>query len=350
MAEVDEAGAVAGVNVAPVTAWMERNIAGVEPPLEFRLVAGGRSNLTYEVADAAGRRYVLRRPPLGHVLATAHDVGREYRIIDALGPTDVPVPPALGWCRDEDVTGAPFYVMGFVEGVVPRDLNVAAECWDEPARRRAALSLIDVMARLHAVDPDAVGLGDLGRRDGYIQRQLKRWHGQFEQSKSRDIPDVDEVHDRLAATVPEQGPAAIVHGDYRIDNCVCHHDGPVAAVLDWELCTLGDPLADVGMLMICWTEPGDREPARPDSPTQLPGFPGRQEVLERYAAASGRDVSNIAYYRAFAHWKLACIGEGVYARYRAGVMGEQAGIDLDLMAQGVVRRAAAARRALEEAG
>ncbi|HZT65704.1 MAG TPA: phosphotransferase family protein [Acidimicrobiales bacterium] len=338
---------MSGIAEGPVTDWMVANVAGVRPPLRFHLIAGGRSNLTYEVADAAGARYVLRRPPLGQVLATAHDVGREHRIISALAATDVPVAPALGHCPDPGVTGAPFYVMGFVDGVVPRDASVAEKAWDERARRAAADSLVDVLATLHSLDPDEVGLGDLGRKEGYLARQLRRWHGQFQQSRQRDIPDVDEVHDRLAASVPEQGRAGIVHGDYRIDNCVCRPDGPVAAVLDWELCTLGDTMADVGMLAICWTRPGDRNPARPDSPTLLAGFPERADALARYASASGRDLTLLGWYEAFAHWKLACIGEGVYARYRAGVMGEQAGIDLTVMAEGVLRRAGAARRALD---
>jgi aminoglycoside phosphotransferase (APT) family kinase protein len=338
-----------GIDGPAVTAWLEAHVDGATPPFTFALVAGGRSNLTYAVTDAAGHRYVLRRPPLRQVLATAHDMGREHRIIAALGATPVPVPPALGRCDDPAVNGTPFYVMGFVDGVVVRDVDVGRAALDEAARRAAGTSLVDVLAALHALDPDAIGLGQLGRKEGYVARQLRRWHGQWEASKTREVPDVDEVHDRLAATAPEQGPAAIVHGDYRIDNCVCRPDGPVAAVLDWELCTLGDPLADVGMLLICWTEPGEVDPARPDSPTVLPGFPDRREVLARYAAASGRDVSAIDWYRAFAYWKLACISEGVYARYLGGAMGDPAGVDLSLLASGAPRLAAAARRALDAA-
>jgi aminoglycoside phosphotransferase (APT) family kinase protein len=184
-----------------------------------------------------------------------------------------------------------------------------------------------VLARIHAVDPDAVGLGDLGRKEGYIARQLKRWHGQWQQSKTRDLPVVDEVHAALAARIPEQGPAAIVHGDYRLDNCLLRPDGTIAAVLDWELCTLGDPLADVGLLLVYWTEPGDSHPALIQAPTTLDGFPTRAEVIERYARASGRDVSHVEYYVAFGYWKLACILEGVYARYKGGVMGSSSGFE-----------------------
>jgi aminoglycoside phosphotransferase (APT) family kinase protein len=315
-----------GVDVARVTAWFQAHAPGVEPPLSFELIAGGRSNLTYRVTDAAGHAWVLRRPPLGQVLATAHDMGREHRIISALAPTDVPVAPVIGLCEDEAVNGAPFYVMGFVDGLVARDA-AAARALDVDARARAGEQIPDVLARIHAVDPDAVGLGDLGRREGYVERQLKRWYGQWQKSRTRDLAVVDEVHDALAARVPEQGPAAIVHGDYRLDNCLLAPDGTIAAVLDWELCTLGDPLADVGLLLVYWTEPDDAHPALLEAATTLEGFPTRATVIERYAAASGRDVSDVDYYVAFGYWKLACILEGVYARYRGGVMGESSGFE-----------------------
>jgi aminoglycoside phosphotransferase (APT) family kinase protein len=315
-----------GVDVARVTAWFQAHAADVVPPLGFDLVAGGRSNLTYRVTDAAGHAWVLRRPPLGQVLATAHDMGREHRIISALAPTDVPVAPVVGLCTDESVNGAPFYVMDFVEGLVARDA-AAARALDVPARARAGEQIADVLARIHAVDPDAVGLGDLGRREGYVERQLKRWYGQWQKSKTRELPVVDEVHAALAARVPEQGPAAIVHGDYRLDNCLLRPDGTIAAVLDWELCTLGDPLADVGLLLVYWTERDDPHPALLDASTTLEGFPTRSELVERYARASGRDVSAVDYYVAFGYWKLACILEGVYARYKGGVMGETSGFE-----------------------
>jgi aminoglycoside phosphotransferase (APT) family kinase protein len=339
-----------GINADAVTAWYEDHVPGSVAPLTFVLVAGGRSNLTFEVTDAAGRRTILRRPPLGHVLATAHDVGREHRIIAALAGTAVPVPGAIGYCAEDDVNGAPFYVMDFVEGTVIRDVNVGQSVLDRDEQARVADSLVDVLAALHHVDPDSVGLGDLGRKDGYLDRQLRRWYRQWTDSRSSDVPDIEEVHARLAAAIPRQGPAAIVHGDYRIDNCVTGADARIAAVLDWELCTLGDPLADVGMLLICWTRPGDGLVARPDSPTVLPGFPPRDDVLARYARASGRDVSDVAYYQAFAFWKLACIGAGVFARYAAGAMGTQPGIDLSVMSAGVERLALAARLTLDATG
>jgi len=315
-----------GVDVPRVTDWFRAHAAGVEPPLRFDLVAGGRSNLTYRVTDAADRAWVLRRPPLGQVLATAHDMGREHRIIAALAPTDVPVAPEVGLCTDESVNGAPFYVMEFVEGLVARDAKAAGALTVE-ARGRAGEQLADVLARIHAVDPDAVGLGDLGRKEGYVERQLRRWHGQWEKSKTRELPVVDEVHAALAARVPEQGPAAIVHGDYRLDNCLLSPDGSIAAVLDWELCTLGDPLADVGLLLVYWTDRDDPHPALLEGPTTLEGFPTRAEVSRRYAEASGRDVGDVDYFVALGYWKLACILEGVYARYKGGVMGDASGFE-----------------------
>jgi aminoglycoside phosphotransferase (APT) family kinase protein len=321
MADAAAAQDVPGIDAPSVTSWFHEHVPGAEGPLGFELIAGGHSNLTYGVSDASGTsRWVLRRPPTGHVLATAHDMGREHRIISALGPTAVPVPVTHGLCEDEDVNGAPFYVMDFVDGTVARSKTIAEGLGVEQ-RERAGESIVDVLVDIHSVDLPAVGLDDLGRHEGYIERQLKRWHGQWEKSKTRELPVVDEVHAVLAANVPEQGPATIVHGDYRLDNCLVGADGSVAAVLDWELCTLGDPLADLGLLMVYWAEAGDPDPMPPDAPTTAEGFGSRKEVLERYAERSGRDLSKIDFYRAFGYWKLACIIEGVYARYAAGVMG-----------------------------
>jgi aminoglycoside phosphotransferase (APT) family kinase protein len=263
---------------------------------------------------------VQRRPPLGHVLATAHDVGREFRIISALAPTPVPVAPALGFCDDNDVNGAPFYIMRYVDGLVVRG-SEGAQSLDLAARARSGESLVDTLAAIHAVAPADVGLDDLGRHEGYIARQLKRWYGQWNQSKSRELPAVDTVHDYLAAHPPEQGAACSVHGDYRLDNCLVDTHGDVMAVLDWEICTLGDPLADVGLLMVYWTGPDDEGSAWVGSSSTLPGFANRGDLLKHYAEVSGRDVSGIDYYVAFAFWKLACILDGVYARYVSGATG-----------------------------
>ncbi len=336
--------AVQGVDVEPVTAWFEQHVEGVVPPLDFDLIAGGHSNLTYKVTDAAGSAWVLRRPPLGHVLATAHDMNREHRIISALGPTDVPVAPAIGLCTDESVNGPPFYVMGFVDGLVIRDAVIAQTLTPEQ-RRVAGMSVADVLARIHAVDPDEVGLGELGRKEGYIERQLKRWYGQWQQSKTRELPAVDEVHDALLARIPEQGPACVVHGDYRLDNCMTGANGEIIAVLDWEICTLGDPLADVGLLMVYWTDPDDEHAALLTAPTTVEGFPSRKELLDRYAEVSGRDLSAIDFYTAFGYWKLACIVEGVYARYVGGAMGKATGFEG--FAEQVTRMADAAKQAVE---
>ncbi len=330
-----------GIDPARVTEWFQLHASGVEPPLRFELIAGGRSNLTYRVSDAAGQAWVLRRPPLGQVLATAHDMGREHRIIAALAATDVPVAGTIGLCTDEAVNGAPFYVMELVDGLVARNAEAAAGLAPE-ARARAGEQIADVLARIHAVDPDAVGLGDLGRKEGYVERQLKRWHGQWERSKTRELPVVDEVHAALAARVPEQGPAAIVHGDYRLDNCLLKPDGDIAAVLDWELCTLGDPLADVGLLVVYWTDRDDTHTALLEAPTALDGFPSRAEVIARYAQTSGRDVSDVDYFVALGYWKLACIVEGVYARYKGGVMGESSGYEAFATQVEILARAAQA--------
>lgn len=315
-----------GIDVDAVTGWFEQNAPGVQLPLSFVRIPSGRSNLTFVVTDADGRRWVLRRPPLGQVLATAHDMGREHRIISALGPTDVPVPPVIGFSPDDDVNGAPFYVMEYVDGLVLREKSDAEEI-NEAARARAGLSLAETLARIHAVEPAAVGLGQLGKTEGYIARQLKRWHGQWQQSKTRELPIIDDVHDALAARIPKQGPAAIVHGDYRLDNCIVDRSGEVIAVLDWELCTLGDPLADVGLLLVYWTEPGDEHSALLSAPTLAKGFASRKEVVERYAERSGRNVDDVGFYIAFGYWKLACILEGVFARYAGGAMGQASGFE-----------------------
>jgi aminoglycoside phosphotransferase (APT) family kinase protein len=311
---------IPGVDRDRVTEWFQAH-TDATAPLAFELIAGGRSNLTFRVEDARGRAWVLRRPPLGHVLATAHDMGREHRIISALAATDVPVAPVVGLCTDEAVNGAPFYVMDFVDGIVVRDGSVAQGLSVEQ-RAAAGRSVAETLAKIHAVDPDAVGLGDLGRKEGYIARQLKRWNGQFEQARTRDVPEVTTAHDRLVARIPEQGAPAIVHGDYRLDNCMIDESGQVIAVLDWEICTLGDPLADLGLLMVYWTEADDQLAALPGAATTLEGFPTRAELVATYEAAGGRPVGDLDYYVAFGYWKLACILEGVFTRYQAGAMGD----------------------------
>lgn len=334
----------AGIDVERVSTWMENNIATAVGPFSFSLIAGGRSNLTFRVTGSDGTTFVLRRPPLGHVLATAHDMAREHRIIASVGTTSVPVPPALGLCEDVDVNGAPFYVMGFVEGEVLDSVDKAV-LLDSSLRHSAAHHLVDVLADLHAVDVDEVGLGDLARRGGYIERQLKRWSTQWENSKTRDLAEIDEVVRRLGARIPLQQGVVIAHGDYRFGNCLTDvTSGRIAAVLDWELCTLGDPLADLGYLGVYWSD-GTTGTLRANDPTPAGGFPPYRELVERYARRTGRDVSGVDYYVAFSCWRLAVISEGVYARYLHGAMGKQDGVDLEALkagTQGLAQRALSA--------
>jgi aminoglycoside phosphotransferase (APT) family kinase protein len=337
---------VEGVRAERVTQWFVDHVPGVAPPLTFSLIAGGHSNLTYAVTDSNDRRWVLRRPPLGHVLESAHDVGREHRIISALADSAVPVAPTAGLCRDVEVNDAPFYVMEFVDGLVLHDAE-AARAVPETERGPIGEHVVDVLADLHAVDPDAVGLGDLGRKEAYLERQLKRWTKQWENSKQREIPAMEEARRLLAERMPEQIGATIVHGDYRLGNMLVG-EGRIRAVLDWELCTLGDPLADVGYLLNAWVQPGELDTRQGEAaPTAVGGFGTREALVERYQAATGRDLAGIDYYRAFSHWRLAAIGEGVYKRYLLGAMGERGEMDLSEFADSVVRRAESALELLE---
>ncbi len=341
---------VRGIDAARVTDWLCKHVGELAPPLRFERIPGGHSNLTYRVSDNEGRLCVLRRPPLGAVLATAHDMGREHRIISALAQSDVPVPPALGLCKDESVNGAPFYVMDFVEGDVLATAQDALAHTSEQQRGPIGESLIDVLTRLHAVDIDAIGLGDLARREDYLGRQLRRWHTQWERSKTRELPDMDKAYHLLLERRPEQQGATIAHGDYRLGNMITR-DARIVAVLDWELCTLGDPLADVAYLVNHWIEPGERGAALrggAGAPSAVPGFPDRDELLRRYRERTGRDLGGIDYYCAFQFWRSAAIVEGVLARYLKGVMGGDA--DTDAFRAQVDGLAAAALERLEARG
>ena len=334
-----------GIRQDAVTAWLQERVEGFRPPVEFSLIAGGHSNLTYRCTDQTGTAVVLRRPPLGHVLESAHDMGREYKIIHALQGSDVPVAPTLGLCPEVDVNDAPFYVMQFIEGPVLHDAETARSV-PEPERHTLGLHVIDILANLHAIEPNDVGLGDLGRREAYLARQLKRWNKQWQASKTHDVPEMEESSRILSETMPEQIGSAIVHGDYRLGNMIVG-DGQIQAVLDWELCTLGDPLADVGYLMNSWVEPGDDLPEL--TPTSIGGFPSRALLCDRYTEATGRNLDGINYYRAFAHWRLAAIGQGVYKRYLVGAMGENRDLDLDTYKNSIQVRAAAALSLLTHA-
>ncbi|MGH9134796.1 MAG: phosphotransferase family protein [Ilumatobacteraceae bacterium] len=345
---IEPTSEIPGLEIARVSAWLEANVVGATGPFTFDLIAGGHSNLTFAVTAADGERFVLRRPPLGHVLASAHDMGREHRVLSGLQHSDVPVPPVEGYCDDPAVIGAPFYVMRYVVGHVVRDVDIATSELTPDARANASRSLVDTMAKIHAVDLVGTGLDDLGRHEGYISRQLRRWHGQVSQQRTRDLPAIDRIHDVLAARVPDQGPAALVHGDYRLDNCMVGDDGEVVAVLDWEICTLGDPLADVGLLTVYWTGPDDEPSAWSAGATTAPGFWPRARIAERYAEVSGRDLSNLDFYVAFAYWKLACILEGVYARYLGGALGDRDPAELDHFKVQVDAATANAEHTLEQ--
>lgn len=335
-----------GIDVEGVTAWFGAHVPGAVPPLRFELIAGGRSNLTYQVTDRAGRRYVLRRPPTGHLLPTAHDMSREHRIIAALAPAGIPVAPALGLCTDPGVNGSPFYVMAFVDGHILRSAEESEATLDPAGRHRAGESLVDTLVRIHQLEPDQVGLGDLGRKEGYIARQLKRWYAQYQASRDEhggpSVPEVDEVHHLLSQRIPEQGPAGIVHGDYRLDNTILADDGQVVAVLDWELSTLGDTLADLGQLLVYWHQPGEDSPLQ-QSATAAAHFPSRDDLAARYAEKSGRDLGQLDFYVAFAYWKLACILEGVYTRYLGGAMGDS-DFDFSFYPDSITRLADSARQ------
>lgn len=312
-----------GISAGPLEQWFRQRVNDLEPPLDYERIHGGMSNMTFLVTDQAGSRWVLRRPPLGKRLGSAHDMGREVKVVSALADTPVPVPPVVGYCDDDEVNGAPFYVMEFVEGPVLRTPD-QVELFPNPQQRhRLATGLVDTLAEIHAVDPDRVGLGDLGRHDGYVPRQLKRWHGQWEKQKTRELDTVDELTRRLGEAIPEQTATTIVHGDYRLDNVIYSPEGEVAAVVDWELCTLGDPMADLGLLMVYWVEADDSVIPLFDPATVAPGFPGRRELAEHYAKVSGRDISALDYFVALGYWKLAIICEGVLDRFQKGQYGKE---------------------------
>jgi aminoglycoside phosphotransferase (APT) family kinase protein len=287
------------------------------------VISGGLSNITYRLRLPGGRM-ILRRPPLGHVLPRAHDMAREYRVLSALAPTPVPVPETLALCTDPDVLGVTFYVMREVSGEVLRT-PADTEALSPAARRAVSDSLVETLADLHAVSPDAVGLGDYGRHSGYCLRQIKTWGAQWERSKTRDLPDMDALLARLAEMAPPDSACTIVHGDFRLDNTIVSLPPGglprVISVLDWELSTLGDPLADLAVTLTYWHDAGDV--ARGEIPvsaglTDKPGFPTAREIAEAYAERTGRDLANLSFYLALAWMKLAVICEGVHARYLGG--------------------------------
>jgi len=304
---------VPGIDVPAVTAWCATSVAAVAP-LAFTRVGTGRSNLTFRVDDGAGRSFILRRPPLGPLLAKAHDMEREYRVLMAMKRAGVRVPRPLAVCADPEVNEHPFYVMERIEGTVV-DARAAAEPFAPAARRRMGLALMESLAKIHAVDVDEWGLGDLGPRENFVERQLRRMRRQWEASRDGDLPLIDELADRLAAAAPDQTSVSLVHGDFRLGNVMVDAAGEIVAALDWELCALGEPLADLGHLLAFWSDPGETVPLD-DGSLDLPGYVSRRELVEHYGRVSGRDVSAVDYFLALALWKLAVITQGVLVRER----------------------------------
>ena len=333
----------AGIDNRKVTAWMRNRLPDLKPPLKFSLITGGHSNLSYKCVDQAGAAYVLRRPPLGNVLESAHDMVREHRIVSAMDKSLVPVAPIHGLCEDIRINGAPFYLMGFVEGLVLHDV-VHARTLSMEDRALLSEHVVKVLTDLHLTDLNDVGLDSLARKEAYLARQLKRWTQQWEATKTHEVPEMDECAALLKERMPEQIGATVVHGDYRLGNMLVA-DGCIQAVLDWELCTLGDPLADLGYLLNNWAEPGD--PNSDLQPTGIGGFWSRDKICDVYTASTGRDLTHINYYRAFSHWRLAAINQGVYKRYLVGAMGDGQAIDLEEKKESVQRRAESTLSLLE---
>jgi len=322
------------------TPWLAVNLPGARPPFHFQAVPGGSSNPTFFVTDAEGAEWVLRRPPPAGVLPSAHDMGREFRVLAALHAVGFPVPAPIGLAEVSDGLGAPFYVMVRVDGIVLRTEAEIEQLLDAAGRRRAADDLVSTMAALHELDPEAIGLGDLGRREGYLARQLRRWSTQAEASAASSgvpQPALGALHDRLLEALPERGPTGIVHGDFRIGNVVVAADGKLLAVLDWELCTLGATLADTAHTLVSWLE----------YPRPLPeGLPTAREMADTYLARTGQDGVDFDYYIAFAAWRLGCILAGVHARYTAGA-GASDAVDPAAHLGRIERLAGLGRQALE---
>jgi aminoglycoside phosphotransferase (APT) family kinase protein len=331
-----------GVDLEALAPWFGANVEGATGgELRASLISGGRSNLTYSVTDGE-RTWVLRRPPLGHVVATAHDMAREYRVLAGLAATDVPVPRVYALCEDDAVNGAPFYVMEKVDGVILRTPDEMAHLTPDDARR-CSEELIDVLARLHAVDYDAVGLSDFGRPDGFLARNVARWGKQWQANKTRELPSVDEIARRLDRALPVSGPPSIIHGDYRLDNTMLARDdaGRIVAVLDWEMSTLGDPLTDVGLFLVYWGDNAGPAIGSSAGIASVDGFLGKDEIVRQYAAKSGRSIEHLDFYLVFATYKLAVILEGINARYLMGkTLGDGFG-DMGIMVDQLAERALA---------
>jgi aminoglycoside phosphotransferase (APT) family kinase protein len=338
-----------GYDIPAVEQWIAANVTGLTPPLQWTRLEGGHSNLTYQLTDAQGREAVIRRPPQGELLPKAHDMSREWSLISGLGSANFPVPAALGFCESPAVTGAWFYLMGLIDG---RPLYTAEEtCGFVPLERRETLahSFIDTLAQLHSLDPDEIGLGELGKKENYVGRQLKTWYRSWTASiefADYDDPCAHSLHDFFLANIPEQGPARVVHGDYGLHNCLFAADSTVAAVVDWEISTLGDPLADLAYALNFWPESLGQADFDPEAATAVEGFPAKSQLAQRYAQRTGRDLSMLDYYIGFNYWKSACILHGVYARYKAGQKSTE-GVDMDELLQKIRDALALAQQAVD---
>ncbi|MQY24160.1 phosphotransferase family protein [Nocardia macrotermitis] len=312
-----------GIAVGPVGRWLAERVERAAPPFAYARILGGHSNLTYLVTDRDGRRYVLRRPPVGPLLATAHNVIREHDVMRAVAGSGLPVPRMLGVCADEKVTGAPFYVMEYVDGVVVDSAADAAEFLPSAqARQRAGEELIDALVTLHGIDVDRAGLGELSRRGGYLGRQLRRWSEQWAAAGLDELADMTVLHGWLVEHQPAETTPCLVHGDFRLGNALIERDGRLLAVLDWELCTLGEGLLDLAYFLRSWMVP-DLRPGFSHPPGLLPGFADGEDLIRRYAERSGRSVADLDYWRAFTAWRSAAILAGVYRRYLDGQLGER---------------------------
>lgn len=297
--------------------------AGAALPLQIDLIAAGRSNLTFDITDAAGARFALRRPPEGLTVATAHDVVREARIMAALENTHVPVPSIVGIEGNPDIIGAPFFVMGFVEGTILRGRKQASQV-DLAVRKRASRSIVETLVAVHDVDLRATGLEYLAPTDGYLDRQMDRWHDSYQQVTVEPVTDVEDVLAWLRGHRPDTPAATLVHGDYRLDNAIVDEQGTVQAILDWEIATIGDPVADLALMVAYWAGEGDEAVG----PAALPGFLDRQGVVDLYAELAGRDLRDLGWHLVLAYWKLACISAQIEARYaRGGGGGYRGGLD-----------------------
>ena len=305
-----------GLDLARLTSWLDAVEPGLrQGELSAELIPGGRSNLTYRLTDGHGQ-WALRRPPLGHLLPTAHDMAREYTVISALHGSSVPVPRPIALGQDRAVLGEPFYLMSFVDGVVIERPELVP---DHDTAGRITEQLVDVLVALHGIEPDQVGLADFGRPDGYLQRQVSRWHKQFQASLPAGHDVEQAVAAALQAELPTGSRAGIVHGDYRLTNVLFDRKlARIEAVMDWEMATLGDPLTDLGLLYVYHEPAANTDSVMPNFPSAK-GFLSAQQMIERYAERSGEQLAELDWYIAFGYFKLGVIAAGIHARYLQGL-------------------------------